>query len=133
MKITYKDLNIEISIDEIIQIVSAIDIYEVKKKFDEEERKQSKEQPKEEETGGGKAQTKKAKKVDVLLDGGWKTFESLGKAASAINVTTAWLGKALQLGKTANGFHVREHSEIDDYLSEIEERNKQPYEISRKP
>lgn len=78
-----------------------------------------------------KAQTK-AKPVDVLMDDGRVTFGSSGKAAKAIGVTTAWLSKSLQLGKTCNGYHVRySNPELDASLAEIKERDKQPYEISR--
>lgn len=79
-----------------------------------------------------KKDKKKAKPVDVLMNDGWMTFGSSGKAAKAIGVTTAWLGKSLQLGKTCNGYHVRySNPELDASLAEIKERDKQPYEISR--
>lgn len=75
---------------------------------------------------------KAPKPVDVLVDGGWVTFESANKAAQALGVSPAWLGKSLQLGKTCNGRHVRySNPELDATFAEIKERDKQPYQISR--
>lgn len=72
------------------------------------------------------------KPVDVLIDGEWVTFESVNKAAKALGVSPAWLGKSLQLGKTCNGRPVRySDPELDASLAEIKERDKQPYQISR--
>ena len=72
------------------------------------------------------------KPVDVLVDGEWVTFESANKAAQALGVSPAWLGKSLQLGKTCNGRHVRySNPELDATFAEIKERDKQPYQISR--
>ena len=74
------------------------------------------------------------KPVDVLMDDGWVTFSSTAKAAKAIGVTTAWLSKSLQLDKTCNGFYVRySNPELDATFDEIKERDKQPYEVSKKP
>lgn len=74
------------------------------------------------------------KPVDVLMDDGWVTFSSTAKAAKAIGVTTAWLSKSLQLDKTCNGFYVRySNPELDATFAEIKERDKQPYEVSKKP
>ncbi len=74
------------------------------------------------------------KPVDVLMENGWVTFSSTAKAAKAIGVTTAWLSKSLQLDKTCNGFHVRYNNpELDATFAEIKERDKQPYEVSKKP
>lgn len=72
------------------------------------------------------------KPVDVLIDGEWVTFKSVNKAAIALGVSPAWLGKSLQLGKTCNGRPVRySDPELDASLAEIKERDKQPYQISR--
>lgn len=74
------------------------------------------------------------KPVDVLMDGGWVTFSSTAKAAEAIGVNTALLSKSLQLDKTCNGFYVRySNPELDATFAEIKERDKQPYEVSKKP
>lgn len=79
-----------------------------------------------------KAKTRKA--VDVLMENGWVTFGSIGKAAKALGVTTAWLSKSLQLGKTCDGHNVRySNPELDACLSEIDESDKKPYEVSRRP
>ena len=76
---------------------------------------------------------KASRPVDVLMDDGWVTFDSASKAAKALGVSSAWLGKSLKLGKTCNGHHVRyANPELDAVLSEIEANNKKPYEPSCK-
>lgn len=73
----------------------------------------------------------KSKSVDILMEDGWVTFETGTKAAKALGVSLAWLSKSLKLGKTCNGHHVRYHSEMDDIMAEIQERNKEPYQTSK--
>jgi hypothetical protein len=75
----------------------------------------------------------KSKSVDVLMEDGWVTFETGTKAAKALGVSLAWLSKSLKLGKTCNGHQVRySNPELDAALAEIEQRNKEPYEPSKK-
>jgi hypothetical protein len=97
-----------------------------------EQRQESKEDPK------AKKASRQAKAVDVLTEEGWVTYESASKAAKALGVSGAWIGKSLELGKTVNGQHVRWHQNtpeedaaLEASLAEIKERDKQPYEISR--
>ena len=73
----------------------------------------------------------KPKKVDVLFETGWKTFNSISQAAKAIDARLNHLSHALLNGKTCNGHHVRYHSEMDDIMAEIKERDRKPYEISK--
>ena len=64
---------------------------------------------------------------------GWVTFETGTKAAKALGVSLAWLSKSLKLGKTCNGHHVRySNPELDAALAEIEQRNKEPYQPTKK-
>lgn len=99
-----------------------------------DEELESIEQEQESKTEPKEKTPKQSKAVDVLMENGWVTFSSTGKAAKAIGVTTAWLSKSLQLDKTCNGFHVRYNNpELDATFAEIKERDKQPYEVSKKP
>ncbi len=72
-----------------------------------------------------------SKKVQVLFENGWKTFSSISEAAKAIDARLNHLSHALINGKTCNGHHVRYHSEMDDIMAEIQERNKEPYQTSK--
>ena len=66
---------------------------------------------------------RQSRQVDVLVDGEWESFASINKAAQALGVSPAWLGKSLQLGKTCNGRPVRySNPELDACISEIELR-----------
>ena len=78
-----------------------------------------------------KSHSTKPKKVDVLFETGWKTFNSISQAAKAIDARLNHLSHALINGKTCNGHHVRYHSEMDDIMAEIQERNKEPYQTSK--
>lgn len=49
----------------------------------------------------------KPKKVDVLFETGWKTFNSISQAAKAIDARLNHLSHALLNGKTCNGHQVR--------------------------
>ncbi len=49
----------------------------------------------------------KPKKVQVLFETGWKTFNSISQAAKAIDARLNHLSHALLNGKTCNGHHVR--------------------------
>lgn len=80
---------------------------------------------------GRKKPSGKTKKVDILFESGWKTFDSVTKGAKAIDARLNHLSYALLNGKTCNGHHVRYHEAIDDCLAEIEARNKKPYEPSK--
>lgn len=53
-----------------------------------------------------KASTK-PKKVDILFENGWKTFNSISQAAKAIDARLNHLSHALLNGKTCNGHQVR--------------------------
>lgn len=72
-----------------------------------------------------------AKKVQVLFETGWKTFNSISQAAKAIDARLNHLSHALLNGKTCNGHQVRYHSEMDDIMAEIKERDRQPYQPSK--
>ena len=89
-----------------------------------------KEDPTPDSTKKKKASTK-PKKVDILFENGWKTFNSISQAAKAIDARLNHLSHALLNGKTCNGHHVRYHSEMDDIMAEIKERDRKPYEISK--
>ena len=73
----------------------------------------------------------KPKKVQVLFETGWKTFSSISQAAKAIDARLNHLSHALLNGKTCNGHQVRYHSEMDDIMAEIKERDRQPYQPSK--
>ena len=128
MKVTYKDFQIEISVEEIITLIDHANLTDAGTQL-VKEIEHYKEELHDEEP---KPYSKQAKGVDILFEEGWKTFDSMSKAAKALDVSLAWLSKSLQLGKTCNGHHIRfSDPELDKSLKEIEERNKQPYEISR--
>lgn len=48
-----------------------------------------------------------AKKVQVLFENGWKTFNSISQAAKAVDARLNHLSHALLNGKTCNGHQVR--------------------------
>ena len=73
-----------------------------------------------------------AKKVQVLFETGWKTFNSISQAAKAIDARLNHLSHALLNGKTCNGYQVRyADPELDASLAEIKERDRQPYQPSK--
>lgn len=73
-----------------------------------------------------------AKKVQVLFENGWKTFNSISQAAKAIDARLNHLSHALLNGKTCNGHQVRyADPELDASLAEIKERDRKPYEPSK--
>lgn len=79
----------------------------------------------------------KPRKVDVKVDNEWYTFDKLTDAAKFIGCGANNLATSIAKGKY-KGYEVRYHvddsgqgnPELDAILKEIEDRNKQPYEIS---
>lgn len=69
----------------------------------------------------------KRKKVDVMFETGWKTFASASEAAEAIGVNYKTFYHNLTTGKPCKKHQIRFHSDIDDIMSEIQERNREPY------
>ena len=73
------------------------------------------------------------KPVDVLTKYGWKTFESQEKAAKYLKAAPSHIQKALKTNNICKGFLVRySNPELNACLAEIEARNKEPYQPSRK-
>lgn len=72
----------------------------------------------------------KRKKVDVMFETGWKTFASVSEAAKAIGVNYKTFYHNLTNGQTCKKHQIRFHSDIDDVMAEIEERNRKPYQTT---
>lgn len=70
-------------------------------------------------------------KVPVGTDDG-RVFPSVTEAAHALAVSYAYMKRCLKDDSPCRGHRVRRLSEIDIILAEIEERNRQPYQISRR-
>lgn len=73
----------------------------------------------------------KRKKVDVLFETGWKTFASASEAAKAIDVNYKTFYHNLTNGQPCKKHQIRFHSEMDDIMAEIKERDSKPYEPSK--
>lgn len=70
----------------------------------------------------------KRKKVDVKFETGWKTFASASEAAKAIGVNYKTFYHNLTTGQPCKKHQIRFHSDIDDIMAEIYERNRTPYQ-----
>lgn len=71
-------------------------------------------------------------KIDVTEPSGKvSTFDDLKAAAEFLGITYKVAYDRLTRGASVNGFTLKRHSELDDCLREIEERNKQPYQFSK--
>lgn len=69
----------------------------------------------------------KRKKVDVMFETGWKTFASASEAAKAIGVRYKTFYHNLTTGQPCKKHQIRYHSDIDEIMAEIQERNREPY------
>lgn len=124
MKITYPECQIEITAEELILLIDRINlnnagvqlVQEIERiKDDLTEQPEPKPYPAQEEpapTDSKKepAPTKRktnSKKVQVLFETGWKTFNSISQAAKAVDARLNHLSHALLNGKTCNGHQVR--------------------------
>ena len=70
-----------------------------------------------------------ARKVDVQAeDGTWTTFDTVTEAASHLGVKAPSVSLACRNEKKVKGHAVRYHSDMDDFMAEIEASNKKPYQ-----
>lgn len=128
MKITYPECQIELTAEELIVLMGRINLYEAgarlvqlieSYKLDADENPGQQPEPvsypKEEEPAPVESKKKtpkrkpadNPKKVDVLFESGWTTFNSVSAAAKAIDARINHLNHALLNGKTCNGYPVR--------------------------
>lgn len=71
-------------------------------------------------------------KIDLTdQSGSVRTFDDLKAAAGFLGINYKAAYDRLTRGASVNGFTLKRHSELDDCLREIEERNKQPYQFSK--
>ena len=124
MKITYPECQIEITAEELILLIDRLNlnnagaqlVQEIERiKDDLTEQPEPKPYPAQEEPAHTESKKEPAptkrrtnnKKVQVLFETGWKTYNSISQAAKAIDARLNHLSHALLNGKTCNGHQVR--------------------------
>ncbi len=95
----------------------------------EEEKPKAKTKPK---TKTARRKPQPVGKIDLTdSSGSVRTFDDLKAAAGFLGIDYKAAYDRLTRGTSVNGFTLKRHSELDDCLCEIEERNKQPYQFSK--
>lgn len=74
------------------------------------------------------------KPMRVFLKKGAEVIEatSMGEAARLLGCASSQVSRSYRLGRRVHGYTISDRHPMDEIMQEIEQRNRQPYQIARK-
>jgi hypothetical protein len=73
----------------------------------------------------------KPMKVFLMKDGELIEASSMGEASRLLGCASSQVSRAYRLGRKVHGYTISDRHPMDDIMQEIEQRNRQPYQISK--